>query len=76
MKNKNEIMLFELQQEQMANYEECHNYLGFTKIEILEFNFDGKGNVLILEDEDLAYLSFKALGFVMFSGWYKLIRCQ
>ena len=67
-------MLFELQPEQMDGYEECHNYLGFTKIEILEFNYDGKGNVLILEDEDLGYLSHDDLMFLMFGGWYQLNR--
>lgn len=65
-------MLFELQPKQMDDYEECHNYLGFTIIEILEFNYDGKGNALILEDENIGYYSDEVLRFLMFSGWYKL----
>jgi len=70
--NKNKIMLFELQQEQMAQYEECHNYLGFETIEILEFNYDGKGNALIMEEGELSYMSEKELRFLFWGGWYKL----
>jgi hypothetical protein len=65
-------MLFELQHEQIVGYEECHNYYGFSTIEILEFNFDGKGNALVLEDEEIGCLSNKDLLFLMFSGWYRL----
>ncbi len=69
-------MLFELQPEQMDGYDECHNYLGFKTIEILAFNYDGKGNILILEDEDLGFLSDEDLNFVMFSGWYMLNKMK
>ena len=66
-------LVFGLQKTQMLNYEECHNWLGFNKIEILEFNYDGKGKALVLEDGDISYMSPKMLRFLFFSGWYQLI---
>ena len=69
-------MLFELQPEQIVGYDECHNYFGFSKIEVLEFNFDGKGNALVLEDEELGCLGNEDLMFLMFGGWYKLNKSQ
>jgi hypothetical protein len=68
MKN---IILFELQKKQMKDYEKCHNYFGFKKIEILAFNYDGQGNALIKEDDEFSYASPKDLRFLFFSGWYK-----
>ena len=68
-------LVFELQKTQLENYEECHNYIGFYKIEILEFNYDAKGNALVLEDEEISYMSPKMLRFVFLSGWYKRIIC-
>lgn len=65
--------VFQLQKTQLPNYEECHNYLGFEKIEILEFNYDAKGNALIFEDGDISYMSPKCLRFLFHSGWYQLI---
>ncbi|KUO61783.1 hypothetical protein APF79_10090 [bacterium BRH_c32] len=65
-------LVFELQKTQLPNYEECHNFLGFEKIEILEFNYDGKGNALVFEDEEISYMGPKCLRFLFFSGWYQL----
>lgn len=65
-------LVFELQKTQLPNYEECHNCIGFNKIEILAFNYDGKGNALVFEDGDISYMSPKWLRFLFFGGWYKL----
>lgn len=68
-------LVFELQKTQLPNHEECHNWLGFEKIEILAFNYDAKGIALVLEDADISYMSPKMLRFLFFSGWYKRIIC-
>lgn len=65
-------MRFELQKKQMIGFEKCENSIGFKQIEILEFNYDGEGNALVLEDGDLSYYGADTLRFIMFSGWYKL----
>ena len=67
-------LAFELQKTQLPNYIECDDYLGFKNIEILAFNYDGKGNALVLEDGDISYMSPKMLRFLFFGGWYKLIE--
>jgi hypothetical protein len=66
-------LVFELQKTQLPNYEECQNYLGFEKIEILEFNYDAEGNALIFEDGEISSMSIETLKFLFFSGWYQLI---
>ena len=66
-------MSFELLPKQLPNYEKCENWIGFQKIEIIEYNYDNKGNALLYEDGDLSYFSPDALNFLMFSGWYKEI---
>jgi hypothetical protein len=66
-------LVFELQKTQLPNYEECHNYLGFKTIEILAFNYDAKGNALILEDGEISYMSEESLRFLFYAGWYQLI---
>jgi hypothetical protein len=68
MKN---IILFKLQRRQMDGYEPCNNYFGFRKIEILAFNYDGRGSALTREDGEFSYASPKDLRFLFFSGWYK-----
>ena len=66
--------VFVLQNTQLPNYEECNNYLGFNQIEIIKFNYDGEGNALVLEDEQIGYMSTETLRFVFFSGWYSLLK--
>jgi hypothetical protein len=56
-------MVFQRQKTQMPNHEECFNYLGFNKIEILEFNYDGKGAALVLEDKRLDIVGIEYLDF-------------
>ncbi len=72
--SKNKKMVFQLQNTQMPEYEECHNYLGFNKIEIIEFNYDGEGSALVFEDKKLGYMSPSCLRFLFFSGWYNMIE--
>ena len=67
-------LAFELQKTQLPNYEECHNCLGFKNIEILAFNYDAKGNALVLEDGEISYMDPKLLRFLFFAGWYQLIE--
>ena len=68
MKN---IILFKLQKRQMDGYEPCNNYFGFRKIEILAFNYDGRGSALTKEDGKISYASPEDLRFLFFGGWYK-----
>ena len=67
-------LVFELQKTQLPNYEECHNYLGFNNIEIIAFNYDGKGNALVFEGGNINYMCPKCLRFLLFSGWYQRIE--
>ena len=69
-------LVFELQKTQKPNHEECTNCLGFEKIEILQFNYDAKGNALILEDGEISYMSKDWLRFLFFSGWYQLLETE
>jgi len=71
---KKDNLIFRLENQQLPDYEECNNWLGFNQIEILQFNYDGKGNALILEDGDISYMSPKILRFMFFGGWYSLIK--
>ena len=66
-------LVFELQKTQLPDYEECHNCLGFEKIEIIAFNYDAEGNALVLGDGEISYMSPEWLRFLFFSGWYQLI---
>ncbi len=69
-------MVFQRQKTQILNIDnnECFNILGFKKIEILEFNFDGKGTALVLEDNRLDTLCPEWLDFLIYSGWYSMIE--
>lgn len=67
-------LAFELQKTQLPNYEECHNYLGFKTIEILAFNYDAKGDALVLEDGKIGPMSPDDLRFLFYAGWYQLIE--
>jgi hypothetical protein len=71
---KKDNLIFRLENQQLPDYEECNNWLGFNQIEILQFNYDGNGNALILEDGDISYMSPKILSFMFFGGWYSLIK--
>jgi hypothetical protein len=71
---KNNRLVFKLEKKQLPDYEECHNYLGFKKIEIIEFNYDGEGNALVFENGDLSYYSPDTLRFIFFGGWYTVIK--
>ena len=66
-------LVFELQKTQLPDYEECHNCLGFEKIEIIAFNYDAEGNALVFEDGRISYMSPEGLRFLFHSGWYELI---
>jgi len=67
-------LIFKLEEKQLPDYEECNNWLGFNQIEIIQFNYDGKGNALIIEDGNFSYYHPDDLGIVLFSGWYSLIK--
>lgn len=71
---KNNRLVFKLKKEQLPDCEECYNFLGFKKIEIIEFNYDGKGNALLFEDGEISYYSPDTLRFLFFGGWYTLIK--
>ena len=64
--------IFNRQEKQVDGYEECLDYLGFEEIVILQFNYNGKGDALILEDGDIGYMTDKDLRHLFYSGWYKL----
>ncbi len=64
---------FELLPEQSRDRYECNNFLGFERIDIIEFNYDNEGNALVYEDNELSYYCPDTLRFIMFSGWYKEI---
>jgi hypothetical protein len=40
---KKDDLIFRLENQQLPDYEECKNWLGFNLIEIIQFNYDGKG---------------------------------
>lgn len=73
MKNRQNLV-FRAEKQQLPNYENCHNRLGFEEIEIIEFNYDGKGKALTLEDGELSYYSLDDLNFIFFGGWYSLVK--
>ena len=56
---KKDNLIFRLEKQQLPDYEECPNGIGFNQIEIIQFNYDGKGNALVLEDGEISYLSPK-----------------
>jgi len=67
-------LVFKLQKKQLPDYDPCHNYLGFDSYEVIQLNYDGKGNHLVFEDGRLSYIVNEDFLFVMFSGWYKLVK--
>ena len=68
MKNK---FVFNLKKEN-PDSAYTHNFLGFDVIEVIQFNYDGKGSALVLEDGELSYLGKKQVHFLIFDGWYSL----
>ena len=73
---KRENLVFRVEKQQLPNYEVCENWLGFEKIEIIKFKYDGKGNALVLEDSELSYSSTFDLNFLIFGGWYSLVKSK
>lgn len=73
MKNRQNLV-FRLENQQLPYYDECHNWLGFEEIEIIEFNYDGEGKALVLEDGKLGDYSSDDLRFIFFGGWYSLVK--
>lgn len=71
---KRENLVFKVEKHQLPNYDECENWLGFEKIEIIKFNYDGKGNALALQDNELTYFSTFDLNFLIFGGWYSVAK--
>ena len=71
---KKDNLIFRLEKQPLSDYEECHNGIGFNQIEIIQFNYDGKGNALVIEDDELSYMSPKMLRYMFFGGWYSLIK--
>ena len=72
---KKDNLIFRLENQELQDYyEECHNGLEFNQVEILQFNYDGKGNALTLDDGHISYMSPKMLRFMFFGGWYSLIK--
>ncbi len=69
------IATFTLRKEQdTEGIEEVHNGCGFNKIEVITFNYDGKGGALVLEDGELSYYNKDEIFSIMFHGWYDLIK--
>lgn len=73
MKRKQNLV-FRAEKQQLPYYDRCHNWIGCEKIEIVEFNYDGKGNALVFMDGQLDYLSSDDLDFILFGGWYSLVK--
>lgn len=73
MKNKQNLV-FRLEKQQLPYYDECHNWLGFEEFEIIEFNYDGKGNAIVLEDGTLRNYGSDDLDLILFAGWYSLVK--
>lgn len=73
MKNKQNLV-FRLEKQQLPDYNECNNFLGFEEYEIIEFNFDGKGTALILEDGRLTTYYSADIDFILSGGWYSLVK--
>lgn len=73
MKNKQNLV-FRLEKQQLPDYDECNNFLGYEEYEIIEFNYDGMGTALILEDGKLSYYYSDDLNFILFGGWYSLVK--
>lgn len=71
---KRENLVFRLEKQQLPHYEECENWLGFEKIEIIKFNYDGEGNALVFQDNELSYFSTFDLNFLIFGGWYSVAK--
>jgi hypothetical protein len=65
-------LVFKLQKKQLPDHDVAHNALGFKTYEIIQFNYDGKGYALVLEDGRLSLLAPGDLYCMMFDGWYKL----
>lgn len=49
------------------------NHLGWSTIETLVFNYDGKGTVLALKDGKLDEMGLEEFRDVVFGGWYELV---
>ena len=56
--------------------EHLHNFLGFDIIEIVQFNYDGKGSALCFFDEsnEFDYLSAQDIHFLLFDVHYELMQ--
>jgi hypothetical protein len=61
---------FKLNNETFNENHICDNHLGFDKIEILRFNYDGMGNALATCDGEMKALDEDDLFIVLHSGWY------
>jgi len=54
--------------------DEVHNPIGFEVIEVIAFNFNGKGETVVLNDGRLEYLTKNQTHFMLFDVCYKLDR--
>lgn len=53
------------------------NTLGYDTVEIIQFNYDGKGGVIaIVDNNELAYLTKETLEFLIDGKWYSNDICS
>ena len=51
-----------------------HNSLGWKTVEIIAFNFDGKGNAIIIHDGKPGICSDEEIRTIILSGFYELVK--
>jgi len=55
-----------------SNGDELQNIYGFETIEIIQFNYDGKGGSLAICDGELSSYNLLDTENIIFGGWYDL----
>lgn len=73
LKNYNMKITFIKRNKQKKHFEPENNWYGFERVQIIEFNYDGNGNILVMEDGELSYISDDVFRFLAWSGWYDYI---
>jgi hypothetical protein len=53
-----------------------NNWFGFEKVEIIQFNYDGKGGVIAILDDELKTIDVTEVEFLVNSGWYMSNVCE
>ena len=55
---------------------EAENDYGYQTVEIVQFNYDGKGGVIAIVDGELAYMEVDFLEFLIGGKWYSNSICS